>query len=1274
MNGQKAKWTSAQEEAISAPAGNLLVSAAAGAGKTAVLVERVIRRVLDPKDPVDIDRLLLVTFTEAAAAEMRQRIGAALGAALASAPGNNHLERQLALLGRASISTLHSFCLRVVRRYFYQLELDPAFRVMDEAEADLLAHEVLDSLWEERYEAEVETNGPFIQLLDCYGNARSDDDLKELVLTIHNFSRSQPWPEEWLRKTAASFHDADAADEATLPWVRPLLAVSLQELGSALLLLARAAELAGLPAGPAQYLSNIQQEQEAVAAAVRTARYGSWDDLRASLEIAFEPLPRVHKTDDVDPELKEQVQDLRDRAKKIVRQLREGVYGRPLADLVADLTSMAPIVTALCDLVLEFSRRFQAAKRARARVDFSDLEHYALSLLRDNDLPGGVLKPSPLAQELAQEYAEVLVDEYQDINPVQDAILTLVSGQDGPSPRLFLVGDVKQSIYRFRLAEPRLFLQKYRDYPSAPGGRQRRLSLKHNFRSRSEVITAVNFIFRQILTREVGDLDYDAEAELVPGAAYAEPPAGARLAGGPVELHLVERSAKENQGRAALVEAHEQQEEEAAHEPVDLGAVEKEALLIGRRIREMVQGAPTRPGPEFMVWDKAAGSYRPVTYRDIVVLLRTMQGRANTMLEVLRQLEIPAYAELGSGYFTAPEVGTMLSLLKIIDNPRQDIPLAAVLRSPLVGLSPEELAQVRLAAPGADFHGAVWAASSREDFTGRKKLQLFLAQLQEWRTAARRGTLADLIWRIYRETGYLSYVGALPAGAQRQANLRALYDRARQFESFGRPGLFRFLRFLERFQAEEGDLGTARALGENENVVRIMSIHKSKGLEFPVVFVADLGKKFNLDDLKGDILLHRDLGLGPVVVNTGLGIKYPSLAHHAIKAASRQEILAEELRILYVALTRARERLILVGSASELTKQRQRWTQAACAEGWRLPTGTLASASSYLDWLCPALVRHAQGTPLREGNLWVRPDPAVAADPASFQIFLYGPEDMVPLKQAVCQTGAECNQGEIASQVEPELLAEVKRRLSWRYPNQTASKLAAKLSVSELKRRALLGRAQEEEEEPGKGWQPLGWTRQPRFAQAEEGLAGAERGSAVHLVLEHLDLRRELSASGIAIQVQELVEREFLTPEQAASVDSFALAEFFASPLGRRLTLDPGAVRRELPFSLCLPARQVYLNQDLTPSEAEELVLLQGIIDCLVALPDGWLLLDFKTDQIGPAGLTERLPGYLRQVEIYAQAVCQLTQRPVVEAYLYFLVLKQAIPVRLLTKESSLLP
>ncbi|NMA55210.1 MAG: helicase-exonuclease AddAB subunit AddA [Firmicutes bacterium] len=1247
-------WTDEQWAAISAPRGNLLVSAAAGAGKTAVLVERIIRQIVT-SSALDIDQLLVVTFTEAAATEMRQRIGAALAQALSDRPGDDHLLRQLALLNRADISTIHSFCLKIIRRYFYLLDLDPAFRVTDETEAGLILREVLDDLWEDMYADQGAAGKAFVSLINYYSAGRDDEKLKEIIITIYNLSRSQPWPEQWLKEIGHRFRVPAAASLTDLPWAQPLRDYAVAVLTAAEDALQEAVYYTSLANGPAKYEPCLRQEIEAVANLAASARAGSWEELREALNYSFPRLTPIRKADQVDPDLQTWCTSARNRAKKIIAGLKQDVFVRPERDLVSELERVAPAMTTVVGLVLELGRRFEAAKRARGRVDFADLEHYALRILRAPESRYGQDLPSAAAHQLKQEYEEIFVDEYQDINPVQDAILNLVSRQD-KEPNLFLVGDVKQSIYGFRLAEPRLFLEKYLSYSAAAGDKERKIALTANFRSRPAVLEGVNFLFRQLLTPQLGGLDYDREAELRAGAKYPPLPAGTAGASHKLEVHLLERQSGSGEKKTADFLPG------TAIGLDDLTALEKEALVIGHRIQAMVHGTGGQPEPEFMVWDQKSKCYRPVTYRDIVILMRTVHKRANSVLEVLQQLDIPVYADLGTGYFAAPEIRVMVSVLKIIENPRQDIPLAAVLRSPLVGLTAAELAEIRLTAPEGDFYEAVrTAAAGGVSTSGRQKLNQFLNQLQLWRTAARQRSLGDLIWQVYRDTDYLTYVAALPGGDQRQANLRALYDRACQFETYGRPGLSRFMRFLERLQAAEGDFGPARALGENENVVRLMSIHKSKGLEFPVVFVADLGKQFNFDDLKGEILLHKDMGLGPMVVDMKLGVKYPSLAHRAVQLAAREDILAEELRILYVALTRAREKLILVGSATDLAQQSRIWSGAARQKQKALPQGSLMQARTYLDWLGPALACHQDAYLLRpnQGHY-----PGVKTDPSAWQVCLYRSEEELRPILAQIEAGRELSLDfpEPKEPPPPEVAVAVEKALGWRYLYEDAVSLAAKVTVSELK-----GRLVEVEPEVSRNWPqtfpPL--SQRPRFIGGKTTLTAMEHGSAVHLILEHLDLTRSLTATDIQQQIERLVAKEFLTEDQAETVDARALAAFFASPLGRRLTARPESVRREMPFSLVLPARAVYPAAELSPATSAEPVLVQGIIDCAVKEDCGWLLLDFKTDRVQGAALERRLEGYKTQIRLYACAFQHLSPLPVTEAYLYFLTTAIEVPVPL---------
>ncbi|MEW6523698.1 MAG: helicase-exonuclease AddAB subunit AddA [Bacillota bacterium] len=1232
-------WTPQQWAAITGRGRNLLVAAAAGSGKTAVLVERVIR-LLDGEPPVDIDRLLVVTFTEAAAAQMRGRIAAALERAREADPDNPAPARQLALLGRASISTIHSFCLGVLRRHFYRLGLDPAFRVMDEGESALLGQDVLTALLERAYEAGGDS---FTRLADSFGG-NAGADLEQLVLSVYHYARSQPRPLEWLKRVAQAFDLPEGTQVDQVPWAGPVLAEARRRLCEAAAWMAEARELAARPAGPHAYLPVLESDA-AVIAGVQAAA-SSWDQLASALGngLAFARLPGVRKKE-VDVDLQEACKYARDQAKGILSGLAKGIFARPGAELVEELRRVGPLMETLTGLVTQFYHDYQEAKAERAQVDFNDLEHFCLQLLWEDDGSGRLL-PSDVARELQERYTEVLVDEYQDVNGVQDAILTLVSRQAGPHPNLFMVGDVKQSIYRFRLADPGLFLGHYSRYPREPGGREQLIDLSSNFRSDHTVLDGVNFLFRQLMDGQVGEIAYDRAAELVPGRTvpYSGHP--------PVEVCLCER-------KPASGEPGEEPQEDGVppEEEEDLTALEREAHLAAGLVKAMVGGSTP-----FRFYDLHLKETRAASYRDVVILMRATRERANVVTEVFRDLGIPIYAELGTGYFAASEVEVALALLRVTDNPRQDIPLATVLRSPAVGLDAAELSRVRLKSRHTAFYDAVKAAASDPGLGATsRKLAEFLSRLESWRTAARRGPLSRLVWQVLEDTRYYDYCGGMPGGSQRQANLRALYDRARQFDGFARQGLFRFLRFVERLR-ESQDLGSAPALGEDEDVVRVMSVHKSKGLEFPIVILLDAGKAFNWRDLYGDVLCHRDLGLGPRVVDPDRRIKYPSLAHTAVACQRRLEALAEEMRVLYVAMTRAREKLVVVGSARDLEGKCRRWATATRVMGWPLPDAWLARAGTWLDWLGPALARHAAGraicehgqSPLEVLDARVRDDPSawtVTILPASGRLRAQAGEgeDLGGL------TWQEIRELKLPSTPpDPVLAAEVAKRLDWSYPQARLAERAAKVSVSELKR--LYDPSREDAEDRSARHRPP--FPRPQFLTAG-GVrpSGAELGTGVHTVMQHLDLEGPLDVLDIARQVEDMVQRELLLPAVARAIDPVPLAAFFQSLLGRRLVQARTTVRREIPFTLAVPAQELYEELD----GPGEFVVVQGIIDCAFAHAGGLVLLDFKTDREGEK--TRLLPAYRQQVSIYRRALSGATGKAVTEAYLVFLATGTAVPV-----------
>lgn len=1244
------KWTAEQEAAIKTRGSNLLVSAAAGAGKTAVLVERIVRRIVDEQNPVDVDRLLVVTFTNAAAREMKERIGQALAERLQENPQDRRLQRQSLLLGKASISTLHSFCLDLVRQNYYRLvlpegaALDPRFRIADDVEGILLKAEVLEEYLEENYEV---GDPVFLALVEALGGEKDDQALQELVLKLYEFSRSQADPEAWLKDTAGKFRAELTDDRMQFLFVRlgKMMALSLQE---AVELLQRAQRLAARPGGPAVYLPNLVQEGEAIAALQQLCARNWQGAFTGLAEFRFASLKACRA--EVDEGLKEEVQALRKQAKDLIRTLQQDYLSRSPAELVRDMQEMAPLIECLCGMVQDFSLRYLREKLARNLLDFDDLEHFALQLLRKEEL----------SFRLREKYVEVLVDEYQDINAVQEAVLTMVSREGTEHPNLFMVGDVKQSIYGFRLAEPGLFLRKYQTYKAGEGAKERKIMLAKNFRSQQNVLAGVNFLFRQIMVPGLGEISYDRDNELVYGAGFPESddPGGKTGQGksGPanrtLEVHLIERN-PENE--TALLTSTDEQEE-------DLDTAQVEARLIGRRILAFRQ--------EQQIWDRENQTYRAPEFRDMVILLRSIKGTAPVFLEEFRKLGIPAYAETGSGYFAAQEVQVMLSLLRVIDNPCQDIPLTAVLLSPVVNLTAEELARIRLCCPG-DFYHALRLAARVEKGPFKEKLGFFLKKLRSWRIFARRNSLVELIWLLYRETGYYDYAGAMPEGKQRQANLRALLDRAKQFEDTTMKGLFKFLRFLARLEKSNNDLGTARALGENENVVRIMSIHKSKGLEFPVVFLGGLGKMFNLQELRGDVLLDKDLGIGPVWVDPEIRLKYPTLAKLVVREKLKEEVLAEEVRILYVAMTRARDALIMVGSVRDVDQHVKKWSQVIANQGWELPVTVLHQARCFWDWLGPCLLRHRAGKELRETAGCLQESWEVTEnDPAPWRIFretarqLPVVEDsekldyqrqlsyvraLLPIESD--KDSLDEKQNDRGAEQRQQL---IDSRLSWEYPYRLLADIPAKLSVTEIKNRYqfLAGEQQESE----RLFPFRKFAKRPHFLQ-EQGLSASEKGSALHLVLRHLNLHDASTTERVKAQIKEMVDREMLTEKQAECLKLEEIVNFACSPLGKRM-VENTELQREVPFTMMLPAKELY---PVVNGIAEEKIILQGTIDCLFPEDGAYVLVDYKTDFV-PAGAEDLLcERYKIQLALYTRAVETIFQRPVKEKLLYSFALQKAV-------------
>ncbi|MCA0983857.1 helicase-exonuclease AddAB subunit AddA [Halobacillus yeomjeoni] len=1220
-------WTEEQQRAIYSHGSNILVAAAAGSGKTAVLVERIIQKLLHKESPVDIDSLLVVTFTNAAAQEMRNRVGQALTEALDENPGSHHLKKQLSLLQNASISTLHSFCMEVVRRYAYMLDLDPGFRIADTIESDLIQQEVLEDLFEDWYGKEGGEQERFFDVVDRFSSDRSDLDVEKLVLDLYTFATQNPWPEAWLDEMVSMYDVEEVQGEKDLPWLNLLKQEVHSQLKAMEVEVRKFLDLTREPDGPYTYGEAADADLEMIQQA-KGALEHSWEELQQFISGSkFATLSR--KKMDCDDEKKERAKKIRDSYKKRWTEVRDEWFSRSLTSYLEDMQELHPVMEQLAVIVKDFKQRYEQLKKEKAIVDFSDLEHYCLQILLDETSTPEHPVPSKVAEGFHTQFSEVLIDEYQDTNLVQETLLRLLTDSE-EAGHLFMVGDVKQSIYRFRHAEPSLFLNKYKAYGKEENEGER-IDLARNFRSRKQVLDATNYIFRQVLDEEVGEMEYEKEAELIYSNKIYDELTSDEAEG---ELFLIDRESTEE-------ETPEQEEYK------DLEKAQLEARAYGKMIREWLGHGDQ---PPMQVVDKETGTKRSLQFRDIVILMRSMTW-APMIVEELKHQGIPVYAELSTGYFEAIEIKVMLSFLKVIDNPMQDIPLASVLKSPIVGLNEDELAKLRLSKKRVSYYEAL-KSYAHNDELGRK-VQDFLGQLQSFRERARQGALSELIWDIYRETGYYDFVGGMPGGRQRQANLRALYDRARSYEATSFRGLFRFLRFIERIEERGDDLGAARALGEQEDVVRIMTIHKSKGLEFPVVILGAMDKQFNMMDLRNRYLLHKDYGFGSRYINPEKRLMFPTLAYHALKQAKRRELLAEEMRVLYVALTRAKEKLVMVGNVNSFEKKQEKWQSFADSPDWVLPPHERLEAKSYLDWVGPALVRHHHTDNLR-GEIEVKTAEEIHNDESEWKVHIAHGREFALLEEREKHRDEELKKA-VAEWVAVEEDAHdkdlVEKRLNYVYPHRKAAHSRAKQTVTEIKRQREVKDEYSSDQLLTPYRAPI--VKRPRFMQQDKKMTAAEKGSAMHTVMQHIPMNKEMDPEEVEEFVEHLVLKEVMRREEADVIDFDAIAAFFQTSVGQ-LVLRAERIEREVPFSMTLPAHEVYKEWT---APTEERVFIQGVIDAMIPYEDGWMILDYKSDTFPEQYhsveelMRER---YGTQINLYSYALEKIWKEPVHRKCLYF--------------------
>ena len=1245
-------WTTEQQQVIDLRNRNILVSAAAGSGKTAVLVERIVKIITDKNHPVDIDHLLIVTFTNAAAAEMRERIGNAIEKALDEQPGDEHLLRQLTLIHNAQITTIDSFCLYVVRNHFHEIDLEPNFRIGDEGELKLLREDVLGKVLEQNYE---EPSEAFSDFVEGYASGRTDAALNEMILQLYEFSRSYPWPEKWLDSFVGIYRIENREELDRAEWLAPLTENICFVLKDCEQLLKQALAVTQQDDGPDMYEKAVRSDLEKYEG---LSKLTSFCELSGALsDIKYDRLASSRGFEG-DPDKLELVKSLREQAKDVVKKLCKQYFFCSPEMMIEQLERTEPMLEEVVRLTKQFADEFAAAKRRKNLVDFHDVEHFALQILVDEETENA----KKTAEEFRDTFEEIMIDEYQDSNEVQETLLCSISREERGENNIFMVGDVKQSIYRFRLARPELFMKKYDSY-SLEESTTQRIDLHKNFRSREEVLTCTNDIFYKIMARSLGNVEYDAEAALYPGASY------------PVSADFIPEILLAG-SNDELLEDTELSDKKTL-----------EAKIVAEEIRHLMKTQP--------VTDKATGELRAARYSDIVILLRSLSGWADSLVEVLNGNGIPAHTVSSTGYFSTVEVQTVLSMLRLLDNPRQDIPMAAVLRSPMAGLTDEELAVLRLEDGSVPFHEAVLelaeglyeedgqkeisdseadseadqkqgrnADGKKEDdieTTAHRKLLKFYKKYRQLRQLVPDTPIHELIEIILRETGYGHYVAAMPAGNRRTANLNMLLEKAAAYEKTSYKGLFHFVRYIDELQKYDVDFGEADMVGENEDVVRIMSIHKSKGLEFPIVIVSGMGKNFNKQDTRSKMVLHPELGIGLDYMDGKKRIKSPTIAKKAIAKQIELENLGEELRVLYVALTRAKEKLILTGTLKDAAEKVEFYRQQANlskAADRPLSYLTREGASGYLDWILPAVLSYGDKYPVR----------------------IVGAAELVldEVENQLEQNEDLTERIEEIEAADTQLVGQLKQRFSQRYPYQTDILRKNKYSVSELKHRAMREKFEAEQEEtiPAFLEEPVTPTI-PLFIQRQEKITpdqnvsgqgvqvnrGALRGTAVHRVMECYDFTSEKS---VQEQMDAMEKEEKITADMRTLVKERIVADFVSSETGKRMALAQrmGALYREKPFVMGFTEEelenygfgagaQMIENEVQTENAQQEIVLenvsrenhmheedltlIQGIIDVFWIEDDGITVLDYKTDRVDTA--QELIDRYATQLKLYADAL-----------------------------------
>lgn len=1174
------QFTPEQQKVIDLHDRNILVAAAAGSGKTAVLVERIVQLISDPEKKTDIDRLLIVTFTSAAASEMRERISAAISKKLNENPLNEHLQKQSTLLYNAQITTISSFCLFLIRNHFQDIGLDPVFRVADEGECKLLKQDVLKDLLEEKF---AEATEDFLHCVETYSINGSEKALEEAVLRLHEFSMSYPWPDKWLEECKSTYLEDNSEGMQTAKWMQFLCAYIKALAEDFPRQLDEAIAICEQSDGPYMYVPLLETEKEMLSSLIGCESYEAYREKLA--KISFARLPSK-KDETVSEQKRDFVKNMRNQIKATIGNLQKNYFYTDMETAYTDLKMSKRAVCTLLDLVIEFNQSFAQKKREKNIIDFSDMEHLALQILLEEK--DGKMVPTKTARSYQEYFEEILIDEYQDSNLVQEYLLQSISKEDRGLYNRFMVGDVKQSIYKFRLARPEIFMEKYENYETADSDKQR-IDLSKNFRSREEVISFVNATFEKLMQKSIGGISYEKEAFLYLGSSY-------------------EKAEQNQEVEVLLLKKSEELLEEAS-------VKEREALLIAKKIKKLVGS--------FLITDKKSGKLRPCEYRDIVILLRSNAGWDEEFKSVLTGEGIPTHITSKTGYFSAYEVQLVLNFLRVLDNPLQDIPLCGVLVSPLHGFSEEELAMIKSECEDKKarklYQKLAWYTQNGKNAELKKRIQVFLNQVEIYREQIPYTPIHELMQNFMRELSYEAFITAMPAGEQRRANIDMLLEKAIQFESTSYHGLFHFIRYIEQMEKYQVDFGEANISDENDDVVRIMSIHKSKGLEFPICFVSGLAKQFNQMDLRKSLIADMDYGIGVDYIDPVKRIKVPTIRKNAIVKKMELDNLGEELRVLYVALTRAKEKLILTG----MIEDNEAWSE----QQQKVSFSTILSGKCYLDWILASISE--------EGNF-----------EQIVQIFdgeeLIGESIREEVrkefkKEKLLQKGYE-------EEIDKELQKVMEERFSFVYPYQILEKLYTKTTVSELKKAGM----KEEGEPTFELYQEEEITPYlPKFIQEKEEVSPTMRGSAYHKVFELLDLCKSVSARE---QMEELLQNGKLQKDYFEVVQSDKVEQFLQSDLAKRMKVaeSRNELFREQPFVIAVPANEI--ENDFPETEA---ILVQGIIDVYFEEDGELVVADYKTDRVKTA--EELVQRYEVQLVYYAKALEQLTGKRVKEKIIYSL-------------------